>query len=101
MKAAGLHEQGEPPPAAAVDEPEDGDGHVVAEVAAAGLNHLDLLKASGGFYTGPPPLPSVVGSDGVARLADGRRVFFDKTLAPHGAMAERTLVPEDELLEVA
>ena len=101
MRAAVLHEHGEPPRAADFHEPEEGDGHVVAEVAAAGLNHLDLLKASGRFYTGPPELPSVVGSDGVGRLADGRRVFFDKTQAPHGAMAERTLVPEDELLEVA
>jgi NADPH2:quinone reductase len=69
-------------------------------VAAAGVNHLDLLKGSGRFYTGPPPLPSVVGSDGVGRLSDGRRVFFDTTAAPHGAMAERTLVSEDKLLEV-
>jgi NADPH2:quinone reductase len=101
MRAAVLHGHGEPPRAGDFDEPSEADGHVVAEVAAAGVNHLDLLKASGQFYTGPPPLPSVVGSDGVARLADGRRVFFDKTQAPYGAMAERTLVPEDELLDVA
>jgi NADPH:quinone reductase-like Zn-dependent oxidoreductase len=101
MRAAVLHEHGEPPRADDFDEPSEADGHVVAEVTAAGINHLDLLKASGGFYTGPPPLPSVVGSDGVGRLADGRRVFFDTTRAPHGAMAERTLVPEDELLDVA
>ena len=42
----------------------------------------------------------MVGSDGVGRLADGRRVFFDATVAPHGAMAERTLVREDALLDV-
>jgi NADPH:quinone reductase-like Zn-dependent oxidoreductase len=101
VRAAVLHEHGEPPQAGEFEDPVEGDGHVVAEVAAAGLNHLDLLKASGGFYTGPPPLPSVVGSDGVARLADGRRVFFDTTAAPHGAIAERTLVHEDHLLDVA
>src|SRR3954470_6616818 len=101
MRAAVLHEHGEPPRADDFDEPSEADGHVVAEVTAAGINHLDLLKASGGFYTGPPPLPSVVGSDGVGRLPDGRRVFCDTTRAPHGAMAERTLVPEDELLDVA
>jgi NADPH:quinone reductase-like Zn-dependent oxidoreductase len=81
-------------------EPVEREGHAVAEVAAAGINHLDLLKASGGFYTGPPPLPSVVGSDGVGRLDDGRRVFFDATAAPHGAIAERTLVRDDALLDV-
>jgi NADPH2:quinone reductase len=81
-------------------EPVEREGHAVAEVTAAGINHLDLLKASGSFYTGPPPLPSVVGSDGVGRLDDGRRVFFDATAAPHGAIAERTLVRDDALLDV-
>jgi NADPH:quinone reductase-like Zn-dependent oxidoreductase len=100
MRAAVLHRHGEPPRADEFDEPREGNGHLVADVAAAGLNHLDILKASGGFYTGPPPLPSVVGSDGVGRLADGRRVFFDATEAPHGAMAERTLVDPDVLFDI-
>jgi NADPH:quinone reductase-like Zn-dependent oxidoreductase len=82
------------------DEPVEDDGHVLAHVTAAGINHLDLLKASGRFYTGPPPVPSVVGSDGVARLEDGRRVFFDSTTGPYGSMAERTLVDEKSLLDV-
>jgi NADPH2:quinone reductase len=50
---------------------------------------------------GPPPLPSAVGTDGVGRLADGRRVYFDMTVAPFGSMAERTLVREEALFEVA
>jgi NADPH2:quinone reductase len=74
---------------------------VVVEVDAAGVNHLDLAKASGRFYTGPPPLPSVVGSDGVGRLADGRRVFFDAVAPPFGSMAERALVPRSALFDVA
>jgi NADPH:quinone reductase-like Zn-dependent oxidoreductase len=101
MRAAVLHEHGQPPHLDHFDEPVAGNGHVVAEVTAAGVNHLDLLKSSGRFYTGPPPIPSVVGSDGVGRLAGGRRVFFDATAAPYGAMAERTLVREDRLLDVA
>src|SRR3954464_11346735 len=100
MRAAVLHEHGEAPRAGEFDEPRATDGHVVADVAAAGLNHLDLLKASGGFYTGPPPLPSVVGSDGVGRLSGGWGGFFDATAAPHGAMAEHTLVREDALLDI-
>ena len=100
MKAAVLHEHGEPPRLDDFDEPVEDDCHVLAHVTAAGINHLDLLKASGRFYTGPPPLPSVVGSDGVARLDDGRRVFFDTTAGPYGSMAELTLVDEDALLEV-
>jgi hypothetical protein len=41
----------------------------------------------------PPPLPSVVGTNGVGRPADGRRVYFDATVPPFGSMAERALVP--------
>jgi NADPH:quinone reductase-like Zn-dependent oxidoreductase len=100
MKAAVLHEHGEAPRIDEFDEPVEDDGHVLAHVTAAGINHLDLLKASGRFYTGPPPVPSVVGSEGVARLEDGRRVFFDTTTGPYGSMAERTLVDEKSLLDV-
>jgi len=70
-------------------------------VSAAGLHHLDLHKASGSFYTGPPPLPAVVGTDGVGRLQDGSRVYFDESVPPYGSMAERTLVPREALLPVA
>jgi NADPH:quinone reductase-like Zn-dependent oxidoreductase len=75
-------------------------GQVVVDVAAAALHHLDLHKATGTFYTGPPPLPSVVGTDGVGRLADGRHVYFDATIAPYGSMAQRALAPEDALFEL-
>jgi NADPH:quinone reductase-like Zn-dependent oxidoreductase len=100
MKAAVLHEHGEAPRMDEFEDPVEDNGHLLAHVTAAGINHLDLLKASGRFYTGPPPLPSVVGSDGVAWLDDGRRVFFDTTAGPYGSMAELTLVDEDALLDV-
>lgn len=101
MRAAVLHEHGRTPRCAEFDEPsEPGDG-VVVDVTAAALHHLDLLKATGTYYTGPPPLPSVVGSDGVGRLPDGRRVYFDRTVAPYGSMSERTFVPPDAMLEVS
>ena len=73
-------------------DPGEAPGAVRVDVLAAGVHHLDLHKASGTFYTGPPPLPSVVGTDGVGRLTDGRRVYFDATVPPYGSMAERTLV---------
>ena len=100
MRAAVLHEHGAAPRCDEFPDPEPGPGEVVVDVAAAGLHHLDLLKASGTFYMGPPPLPSVVGTDGVGRLAGGRYVFFDVTVAPYGSMAERCLVPEDALIDV-
>jgi NADPH2:quinone reductase len=71
----------------------DGARRVVVQVAAAGLHHLDLHKASGTFYTGPPPLPSVVGTDGVGRARDGGACTSTTASAPYGSMAERALVP--------
>jgi NADPH:quinone reductase-like Zn-dependent oxidoreductase len=100
MAAAVLYEYGGAPRYGQFRTPTAGPGQVVVEVGAAALHHLDLLKASGSFYLGPPPLPSVVGTDGVGRLADGRRVYFDETVAPFGSMAERTLAGADELFDV-
>ena len=101
MRAAVLHEHGGTPRVNEFPDPGDAQGCAEVRVAAAGLHHLDIYKASGSYYTGPPPLPSVVGTDGVGRLEDGRRVFFDTTVAPYGSMAERTLVPSDALIELA
>lgn len=101
MRAAVLHEHSAPPRYGEFGDPRPSGDAVVVDVEAAGLNHLDLAKASGTFYTGPPPLPSVVGSDGVGRLPDGRRVFFDTVVPPYGALAERVLVPSGALFDVA
>jgi NADPH2:quinone reductase len=99
VRAAVLEQHGSTPRVGDFAEPQAQNAQVVVEVRAAGLHHLDLHKASGTFYLGPPPLPSVVGTDGVGLLPDGRRVFFDVTVAPYGSMAERCLVPAGELLE--
>jgi NADPH2:quinone reductase len=101
LRAAVLYEHGATPRADEFDGPEDRAGCELVEIAAAALHHLDLHKATGKFYTGPPPLPSVVGTDGVGRLKDGTRVYFDATVEPYGSMAERTLVPKEALLPVA
>jgi NADPH:quinone reductase-like Zn-dependent oxidoreductase len=104
VRAAVLHEYGSAPRfgdfAEPEPEPEPADGRVVVEVGAAALHHLDLHKATGTFYMGPPPLPSVVGTDGVGRAPDGRRVYFDVTVAPYGSMAEQALVSADGLFDV-
>ena len=101
MRAAVLHSHGDAPRVGDFDDPREQPGCAVVDVAAAGLHHLDLHKASGSFYTGPPPLPSVVGTAGVGRLDDGTRVYFDESVPPYGSMAERTLVPRDAMLPVA
>lgn len=98
MHAAVLHELGATPLYEPFADPVAGDGHVVVEVAVAGVNPVDVRKASGTFVTGAPPLPSVVGTEGVGRVAgDGRRVYFDGPVAPFGSMAERALVAGDAL----
>jgi NADPH:quinone reductase-like Zn-dependent oxidoreductase len=101
VRAAVLTEYGATPRVEEFEDPRADGDCVEVRVAAAGLHHLDVFKATGKFYTGPPPLPSVVGTDGVGRTEDGKRVFFDTTVAPYGSMGEKALVPSDALLEVA
>jgi NADPH:quinone reductase-like Zn-dependent oxidoreductase len=100
MRAAVLHEHGATPRFGEFDDPVAGPGQVVVDVEAAAIHHLDLHKATGTFYTGPPPLPSVVGTDGVGRLQDGRRVYFDVIVPPFGSMGERALADGDALFDV-
>ncbi len=100
MNAAVLHEFEKAPEYGSFEEPRPEPGTVVVEVAAAGLHHLDLLKASGSFYMGPPKLPSAVGTDGVGRLEDGRRVYFDETVQPFGSMAEKALARDGALFDL-
>ncbi|MCZ9880663.1 quinone oxidoreductase family protein [Arthrobacter sp. B2a2-09] len=100
MKAAVLTQTGTKPVYADFPDPQPGTGHVVVDVTAAGVHHLDLAKASGA-YGDPGTLPYVIGADGVGRTATGRRVFFTSPVAPHGTWAERTLVAEHDLLDLA
>jgi NADPH:quinone reductase-like Zn-dependent oxidoreductase len=95
MRAALLREHGATPELSEVDEPvASGDGQAVVEVLAAGLNPVDLSTASGRFHGGAPEVPYVVGREGIARLEDGRRVYFGQAIPPHGSLAERTLIDE-------
>jgi NADPH:quinone reductase-like Zn-dependent oxidoreductase len=101
MRAAVLHRLNATPRCEQFDEPVASDGQVVVEVSAAGVNPVDVRKASGAYVTGPPPLPSVVGSEGVGRIAgDGRRVYVGAPIAPFGTFAERVLVGQDDPIEL-
>lgn len=99
MRAAVLHEYGVPSHGEFA-EPTPSNDRVVVEVAAAGVNPFDVLLSSGTFYVKPAALPCVVGLDGVGRLSDGRRVYFENTVAPFGSAAERTLVESSSLVDL-
>lgn len=99
MNAAVLHAPGAPR-FGAFEPPAARPRHAVVDVAAAGVNPVDLLIADGILPDLRPSFPSVSGREGVGRLADGRRVYFMEPAAPYGAMAERALVAEDDLFDV-
>lgn len=87
MRAAVLYEVGTVPQFADFKEPQPGDGpEVVAEVLIAGLNPVDLSIAAGRY--GPVELPKVMGLEGLARLPDGRRAYFNGPPSPFGSMAQ-------------
>jgi NADPH:quinone reductase-like Zn-dependent oxidoreductase len=93
MRAAILREYDASPELGDFDDPHDSGGAVAADVLAAGLNPVDIRKAAGMFPLAPkPPLPSVAGWEGIARLPDGSRAYFGNPVPPFGALAERTLV---------
>ncbi|RWX79095.1 zinc-binding alcohol dehydrogenase family protein [Neorhizobium lilium] len=67
-------------------------------VTASALSHLTRSRASGKHYSSSGHFPFVAGIDGVGRLEDGSRVFFVLPSRPHGALAERTVVPAHRCL---
>jgi NADPH2:quinone reductase len=92
VRAAILTAYGQTPEIGDFDDPTPADGNTVVDVLAAGMNPVDVLKASGHFYGGNPPLPSVTGTEGIGRLDDGRVVYFDAPVAPYGSFAQRALI---------
>lgn len=101
MRAAVLHEHGVTPRVEEFEEPGAVEpGQIVADVMAAGLNPVDIAIASGNFYGGVPPVPSVVGREGIVRLDGGGLAYFDGSVAPYGSLAERVLVQRDSLIDL-
>jgi NADPH:quinone reductase-like Zn-dependent oxidoreductase len=77
MKAAVIHSYGTAPRFDEFVEPTPGEGEQVIEVSAAAITNLARSR--------------VAGTDGVGRLADGRRVYFNATREPFGTIAQRSL----------
>jgi NADPH2:quinone reductase len=101
MRAAVLREYGAVPEIATFASPRASNGHLLIDVVVAGLNPNDLQRASGVFYGGAPALPSVPGREGVGRLTDGKRVYFDLPTVPYGSLGARTLVAEERVFPIA
>lgn len=95
MRAAILRQHGAVPEIGDFDDPSG----TVVDVHVAGLNPIDLRIASGQLADRRPPLPSVVGTEGIGTL-DGRRVYFGRVDPPFGSLAERAPVDPDELVGV-
>jgi NADPH:quinone reductase len=98
MKAAIIAERGALPTPAEFDRPTAQAGSVLIDVDTAGLGGWDTL----GAYRLGVQYPCVIRGEGVGRrVGDGRRVYFgERSVAPFGAWAERTVVPAAEVWEV-
>jgi NADPH:quinone reductase-like Zn-dependent oxidoreductase len=92
MKAGVLLEAGKAPIYGDFPEPAAAEGEVRVAVTAAALSHLTRSRAAGTHYSSSAQQASVAGSDGVGRLADGRRVYFVMPTPPSGSMAEQAVV---------
>ncbi|MEU1726476.1 quinone oxidoreductase family protein [Actinomadura sp. ATCC 39365] len=85
-------------------DPAPGDGEVVVDVAAGGVNFIDIYHRSGAY---PLPVPTPIGSEGagvvsalgagVEGLAVGDTVAWAGVL---GSYAEKAVVPADRLVPV-
>jgi NADPH2:quinone reductase len=98
MKAAVIAERGALPIPGEFAEPTAQPDAILIDVETAGLGGWDTL----GAYRLGVQYPCVIRGEGVGRrVGDGRRVYFgERSVAPFGAWAERTIVPAAEVWEV-
>jgi NADPH2:quinone reductase len=79
-----------------VSDPSPGDGEVLVEVEAAGVNYRDVYEREGHGYGSEPP--AIIGVEGAGRIADsGERVAW---VAVPGSYAERVAAKRDALVPV-
>ena len=98
--AAVLVEYGRPPEYTSAEiPPQPGEGQLLIDVEAAGLNPVDVALAEQRYVVPPPPVPYVPGIEAVGRvvasaadgLMAGDRVYSGVPVVPHGTFAARTL----------
>jgi NADPH:quinone reductase-like Zn-dependent oxidoreductase len=86
MIGAVVRSAGADPELIAFPQPTAANGQALVQVLAAGLNPVDRLRRD------EPPLPRVLGNEGVGLLPDGQRVYFERTVAPFGSFAPCALI---------
>jgi len=101
VKAAVLHEYGGVPRYEDFPDPIAGDGEVIIEVKAVAVENVDKMVAAGTHYASKqfmPQVPAIPCFDGVGVLPDGSVVGFGNTRPPYGALAEKTVVAETNVV---
>ena len=89
MRAAVIAERSLAPVLQDFPEPQAREGATLIDVDTAGLGGWDVL----GAYRLGVQFPCVIRGEGVGRTPEGRRVYFgERSVAPFGAWAERTLM---------
>ncbi|WP_026789559.1 quinone oxidoreductase family protein [Pleomorphomonas oryzae] len=100
MKAAIVRSAGATPVYGDFTEPQPTASLARVTVTAAALSRITRARASGRHYSSSGAFPFVPGVDGVGLADDGRRVYFVMPDAPHGALAEQTLVPVEHCIDL-
>ncbi len=100
MRAAVLTAHGTVPELREHRDPEPAPGATVLDIEAAAMNPIDVRVATGQFPLERYEPPYVAGKEGVGRRADGARGYFEYSVQPFGAFAERTLVRDEDLYPV-
>jgi NADPH2:quinone reductase len=79
-----------------VPEPQPGEGQVVVDVEAIGVNYRDVYERNGGGYGSKPP--AIIGVEGAGRVAGtGELVAWSNV---SGSYAERVAADRDKLVAV-
>jgi NADPH:quinone reductase-like Zn-dependent oxidoreductase len=92
MHAAIIERSGVTPAYGEIAEPRASGNFVRVRVAASALSHVTKSRAGGQHYSAAASRHFVPGIDGTGVLEDGRRVYFVMPEAPHGGMAEWSIV---------
>src|ERR1700735_4969389 len=101
MKAAIITAAGKSPVYGDFKEPVASKGAEIITVSASALSQFSKSRSSGAHYSAEGRFPFVAGADGVGRNVDGRRVYFVLPEAPHGALAEKSLVRSNQCITIS